>query len=94
MGRIFAWIGGGLVAVFVIALIALNVSPFGRLYLWAGTGLVAKQNCSLVFISGMDEDRANALYITPLLGDAASLIHYDIDREAREVPARARSPTI
>jgi hypothetical protein len=87
MGRIFAWIGGGLAAAIVIALVALNVSPIGRLYLWAGTGLVAKQNCSLVFVSGLDEERANALYITPLLGDAASLIDYDIDREAREVTA-------
>ena len=87
MGRIFVWIGGGLAAVIVIALIAVNVSPVGRLYLWAGTGLVAKQNCSLVFVSGLDEERANALYITPLLGSAASLIHYEIDREDREVTA-------
>lgn len=87
MGRLFAWIGGILAAVIVIVLVAVNVSPVGRLYLWAGTGLVAKQNCSLVFVSGLDEDRANALYITPLLGNAASLIRYDIDREDREVTA-------
>ena len=87
MGRIFAWIGGVLAAIIVIALIAVNVSPLGRLYLWAGTGLVAKQNCSLVFVSGLDEERANALYITPLLGNAADLIHYEIDRENREVTA-------
>lgn len=87
MGRIFAWIGGVLAAAIVIALVALNVSPVGRIYLWAGTGLVAKQNCSLVFVSGLDEARANALYVTPLLGDAASLIHYRIDREEREVTA-------
>ncbi|MEN0652826.1 MULTISPECIES: serine hydrolase domain-containing protein [Hyphobacterium] len=87
MGRIFAWIGGGFAAVIVIALIALNVSPLGRIYLWAGTGLVAKQNCSLVFVSGMEEAQANTLYITPLLGDAASLIQYEINREEREVTA-------
>lgn len=87
MGRIFAWIGSVIAAVIVIALVALNVSPVGRIYLWAGTGLVAKQNCSLVFVSGLEEERANALYITPLLGDAASLIHYEIDRERREVTA-------
>lgn len=87
MGRIFAWVGSVLAAVTVIALIAVNVSPVGRLYLWAGTGLVAKQNCSLGFVSGLDEERANALYITPLLGSAASLIHYEIDREDREVTA-------
>lgn len=66
-------------------LLALNLSPLGRSYLPSGTGLVAKQTCSLTFVAGLDTDHAKAIYVDPLLGAAASLIHYDIDTEAREV---------
>ena len=66
-------------------LLALNLSPLGRSYLPSGTGLVAKQTCSLTFVSGLDTDLAKSIYIDPLLGVAGSLIHYDIDTEAREV---------
>lgn len=89
MGRLVAWLGALVVALVVVGALALNLSPVGRIYLWAGTGLVAKQTCSLVFVSGLEPGRAQALYITPLLGGAANLIGHDIDEEAREVTASA-----
>jgi len=63
----------------------LSQSVTGRIYLPSGTGITAKQTCSLTFVSGLDPDRAQALYITPLLGGANALISVDIDRENQRV---------
>lgn len=63
----------------------LSQSVTGRIYLPSGTGLTAKQTCSLTFVSGLDPDRAHALYIQPLLGMADALISVEIDHDARSV---------
>lgn len=45
-----------------------------RIYLPTATGITAKQVCSLHFVSGFTPQRARALYVDPLLGDAARLV--------------------
>jgi len=82
------YIAGAALAVLLTAgITALNLSPFGRIYLPSGTGIVAKQMCSLTWVSGLDPDQAYDFYLDPLLGDAASLIDYEMDGENREVTA-------
>lgn len=78
----------GLVALGILAgVIWLNTSTLGRIYLPSGTGIVAKQTCSLAFVSGLDADRARALYLDPLLGDVSDLVGTEIDYEQGEVTA-------
>ncbi|WP_291845376.1 serine hydrolase [Maricaulis sp.] len=81
--RYFA--GGAIAALLAAGVIALNLSPIGRIYLPSGTGIVAKQMCSLTWVSGLESDQAYDLYLAPLLGDAGSLIGYEMDAENREV---------
>lgn len=78
---------GGIGAVLLAGLLALNVSTIGRIYLPSGTGITAKQLCSMVFVSGLDTDYAKRVYIDPLLGDAASAISVDVDMAEGEVSA-------
>lgn len=78
---------GGIGAVLLAGLLALNVSTIGRIYLPSGTGITAKQLCSMVFVSGLDTDYAKRVYIDPLLGDAANLISVDVNGEAGQVTA-------
>ena len=52
-----------------------------------GTALTAKQMCSLTFVSGLAPERAFSTYIRPLIGPAAWLVHYDIDRVRQHVEA-------
>jgi CubicO group peptidase (beta-lactamase class C family) len=80
------YIAGTALAVLLAAgITALNLSPIGRVYLPSGTGIVAKQMCSLTWVSGLDPDQAYDFYLNPLLGDAASVIGYEMDEENREV---------
>ncbi|MEQ8406148.1 MAG: serine hydrolase [Oceanicaulis sp.] len=65
----------------------LNTSTTGRIFLPSGTGITAKQVCSLTFVSGLEPERAQAMYIDPLLGGAKSLINVKVDRARREVRA-------
>ena len=83
--RILLGIVGLIAAAVIGAAIWLNTSDFGRIYLPSGTGITAKQICSLSFVSGLASDRAKAMYITPLLGEADQLVSIDIDEENREV---------
>ncbi|MEO1574277.1 MAG: serine hydrolase, partial [Pseudomonadota bacterium] len=79
-----------LVAVGIIALVVwLQVSDIGRIYLPTGTGITAKQVCSLHFVSGLDPERARALYTSPLLDDADPLVRVSVDREKKEVRSSA-----
>ncbi len=78
---------GGIGAVLLAGLLALNLSTIGRIYLPSGTGITAKQLCSMVFVSGLDTDYAKRVYIDPLLGDAASAISVDVDMAEGEVSA-------
>lgn len=73
--------------ILAIALLALNLSPFGRTYVPAGTGIVAKQMCSLMWVSGLDGDQAREMYLDPLLGGFAPYMSADIDEDDREVRA-------
>lgn len=84
MRRLF-WVIAVIAALVLGGWIYLSQSVTGRIYLPSGTGITAKQTCSLTFVSGLDPDRAQALYITPLLGGANALISVDIDRENRRV---------
>jgi CubicO group peptidase (beta-lactamase class C family) len=71
---------GGLIAAGVIGVaVWLNTSDFGRIYLPTATGITAKQICSLSFVSGLEPDRAKAMYVTPLLGEAHRLISVSVD---------------
>ena len=67
----------------------LNQSTIGRIYLPSGTGITAKQVCSLVFVSGLEPERARALYTDPLLGPALPLVSVSVDETRREVEASA-----
>ena len=78
-------LGGTLAVLLAAGVTALNLSPIGRIYLPSGTGIVAKQMCSLAWVSGLESDQAYDFYLAPLLGDAGSLIGYDMDEENREV---------
>ena len=80
-------LAGAAAVILVGGIAALNLSPLGRVYLPSGTGIAAKQVCSLTFVSGLDSDFAQSIYIDPLLGGAADLIHVKVDTEAREVSA-------
>ncbi|MCR9127964.1 MAG: beta-lactamase family protein [Alphaproteobacteria bacterium] len=76
---------GGAAALVGVAVLGgviwLNTSDIGRIYLPSGTGITAKQTCSLTFVSGLDAERARALYTDPLLGDVAGLVTTDINYE-------------
>ena len=80
-------LAGAAAVILVGGIAALNLSPLGRVYLPSGTGIAAKQVCSLTFVSGLDSDFAQSIYIDPLLGGAADQIHVKVDTEAREVSA-------
>lgn len=69
------------------ALAGVNATTLGRIYLPSGTGITAKQLCSLTFVSGLEPDRARALYLDPLLGEAGHLMQVDLDLEAETVTA-------
>lgn len=49
-----------------------------RIYLPTATGITAKQVCSLHFVSGLTPERARALYLDPLLGDAARFVSAEV----------------
>ena len=85
--RIFLIITGVIAAGAIGVAAWLNTSDIGRIYLPSGTGITAKQVCSLHFVSGLDPERARALYISPLLGDADQLVAVTVDEEAQEVRA-------
>jgi CubicO group peptidase (beta-lactamase class C family) len=87
--RILLGLGGVIAAGVIGGAIWLNTSDIGRIYLPSGTGISAKQICSLTFVSGLEPDRAKAMYITPLLGDADQLVSVEVDREAQEVRTSA-----
>ncbi len=87
--RILLAIGGVFAAAIIGVAAWLNTSDIGRIYLPSGTGITAKQVCSLTFVSGLEPERAKALYISPLLGDADRLVSIEIDEADREVRTRA-----
>lgn len=66
------------IALMVLALIAGGLvftrTGLHRIYLPTATGITAKQVCSLHFVSGFTPERARALYVDPLLGDAARFV--------------------
>ena len=87
MLRGFGVIAGATIALLVVIALILNTTTLGRIYLPTGSGLLAKQLCSLTFVSGFDPDRARALYLDPLLGEAGDLMHVKIDEDAKTVTA-------
>lgn len=89
MKRLLAGVAGAIVAAAIGGWLYLSNSPVGQIYVPSGTGITAKQICSLTFVTGLDPERARALYTDPLLGDAAPLIHVRVNREAETVTASA-----
>ncbi|WP_420431253.1 serine hydrolase domain-containing protein [Hyphobacterium sp.] len=85
---ILRWIGVIIAVIIIGGLVWLNTSPIGRIYLPAATGITAKQVCSLTFVSGLEPDRARALYVDPLLGGAAGLVSARVDRADTSVHSR------
>jgi len=78
----------GIVAVAIGAgALYVNLSTIGQIYLPSGTGITAKQVCSLVFVSGLEPERSQALYTDPLLGPALPLVSVSVDEAAREAQA-------
>lgn len=63
-----------LVIVLGAGLFLFSRSSTSRIYLPTATGITAKQVCSLHFVSGLAPERARALYVDPLLGDAARFV--------------------
>lgn len=76
-----------IIGALLAGVIWLNTSGFGRIYLPSGTGITAKQTCSLAFVSGLDAERARALYVDPLLGDVSGFVTTQINYETGEVTA-------
>lgn len=89
MKKLLLGAAGVLVLAIGAGAVYLNTSPLGTIYLPSGTGITAKQTCSLAFVSGLDAERARALYVDPLLGGVADLVSTDIDYETGEVTASA-----
>ncbi|KAA5803527.1 serine hydrolase [Alkalicaulis satelles] len=89
MKRLLAGAAGVILAVAVGGWLYLSNSPAGQIYVPSGTGITAKQICSLTFVSGLDPERARALYTDPLLGDARPLLRVRVDHEAETVKASA-----
>ena len=52
-----------------------------------GASVAAQQLCSLVFISGLELDRARKLYVDPLLRGGARFLRIDVDSERESVTA-------
>ena len=89
MKRLLLGAAGVIVLAAVAGAVWLNTSTTGRIFLPSGTGITAKQVCSLTFVSGLEPERAQAMYVDPLLGGAKSLINVEIDTNRREVRANA-----
>lgn len=85
MKRVLLGAAGLLIFAAGAGAVYLNTSTTGRIFLPSGTGITAKQVCSLTFVSGLDPDRARAMYVDPLLGGAKSLVNVEVDTARREV---------
>ncbi|WP_439633367.1 serine hydrolase domain-containing protein [Glycocaulis sp.] len=89
MKRLLAVIAGVIIAAGIGGWLYISGSPIGQIYVPSGTGITAKQICSLTFVSGLEPERARALYTDPILGDASSLLQVRIDHEKETVTASA-----
>jgi CubicO group peptidase (beta-lactamase class C family) len=73
----------------IVVIVALAVLiPLGRFMYIAtpgGTGFAAKHLCSLVFVSGLDPERAMEIYVKPAIFPLASFLSYEVDRESRTI---------
>ena len=80
-------IAGASALMVVIAGWLFSQSGYHRVYLPAAGGITAKQICSLTWVSGLDPDRARAMYLDPVLGWASDYVQHSINEEDREVHA-------
>lgn len=87
MKRIVAGIAGVIAAASIGGWLYISGSPVGQIYVPSGTGITAKQICSLTFVSGLDPERARALYTDPILGDARPLLRMRVDYQTETVTA-------
>jgi CubicO group peptidase (beta-lactamase class C family) len=77
------------IVVFAIAIVALAVATAVGRYLYVavpgGTGFAAKHLCSLVFVSGLDPERAMEIYVEAPIFPLAHFLDYEVDRENRTI---------
>lgn len=85
--RVLRWIGAGLGLALIAGTVWFTQSHWHRIYLPSGTGITAKQICSLVHVSGLEPERAHALYVAPLLGPADSLISWKVTEDGASASA-------
>ncbi len=78
-------IGIVILALLIVGYIGLSMSPIGKGLLPTGAGITAKQLCSLVFVSGLEPQRARDLYLDPLLAEAALLMTVTTDTAQQSV---------
>ncbi|MEM1080821.1 MAG: serine hydrolase [Pseudomonadota bacterium] len=71
----------------IIALIVFWRSDYHRIALPTVSGITAKQLCSMAFLSGLDPERTQAIYLKPQLDWAADLVSGELDRVDRSATA-------
>ncbi len=75
----------GLAVLVILAVAGLAISPIGQVLVPVGVGIAAKHQCSLVFVGGLDPERARRLYVDPVLGPAPDLVTLEVNREDQSV---------
>jgi CubicO group peptidase (beta-lactamase class C family) len=81
---------GKIVVVIVIIVAIAVLVPLGSFLYTAvpgGTSFAAKQLCSLVFVSGLDPERAMETYVEAVISPLGNSLHFEVDRERRTVHA-------
>ncbi|MEN1727219.1 MAG: serine hydrolase [Pseudomonadota bacterium] len=69
------------------ALIIFWRSDYHRLALPTVSGITAKQLCSMAFLSGLEPERTQAIYLKPQLDWAADLVSGELNRSERSATA-------
>ena len=75
------------ILIVVIAALAVMI-PLGCLrhnVVPSTTGFAAKHLCSLVFVSGLDPERAMKIYVEPVILQLAWFLDYEVDLENRTI---------
>ncbi len=79
------WILAIPIVVLAVAYGVVAFSPIGLRQIPVAVGITAKQLCSLVFVSGLEPERAYELYLRDLIREAHWLRRIDVDREGQSV---------
>jgi CubicO group peptidase (beta-lactamase class C family) len=74
-----------LVAAVVTLAVLIGLGRYAYTAVPGGTGFVAKHLCSLVFVSGLDPERAMEIYVEPPIFPLAPFVAYEVDREIQTI---------